>query len=110
MNFKASPKCPKCSESVYFNEKVAFNKQAWHKTCFKCASCSKSLEMGSASEHNDHPYCKNCYRKNVACQKFGWAQTWKGENGNRKEYKPHVREETRKVKEHIVVVRKKVVV
>ncbi|THU97874.1 hypothetical protein K435DRAFT_662097 [Dendrothele bispora CBS 962.96] len=45
--FGGSPKCPRCSKSVYAAE------QLYHKPCLACTSCNKRLDSFTLLEHDE---------------------------------------------------------
>uniref|UniRef100_A0A8C8CPH0 LIM zinc-binding domain-containing protein n=1 Tax=Oncorhynchus tshawytscha TaxID=74940 RepID=A0A8C8CPH0_ONCTS len=61
--FSGEPsKCPRCSKTVYFAEKVTSLGKDWHRPCLRCERCCKTLAPGSHAEHDGQPYChKPCY-------------------------------------------------
>uniref|UniRef100_A0A674D0Q1 Cysteine-rich protein 2-like n=1 Tax=Salmo trutta TaxID=8032 RepID=A0A674D0Q1_SALTR len=61
--FSGEPsKCPRCSKTVYFAEKVTSLGKDWHRPCLRCERCSKTLAPGSHAEHDGQAYChKPCY-------------------------------------------------
>uniref|UniRef100_A0AAY5K9C3 Cysteine-rich protein 2 n=1 Tax=Esox lucius TaxID=8010 RepID=A0AAY5K9C3_ESOLU len=49
--FSGEPsKCPRCSKTVYFAEKVTSLGKDWHRPCLRCERCSKTLAPGSHAE------------------------------------------------------------
>ncbi|XP_047657286.1 cysteine-rich protein 2-like isoform X1 [Tachysurus fulvidraco] len=62
-SFTGEPnRCPRCSKTVYFAEKVMSLGKDWHRPCLRCERCSKTLAPGGHAEHDGQPYChKPCY-------------------------------------------------
>ena len=59
-----TPKCVRCSKSVYAVEELKIGSQIFHKACFRCKSCLSVLAKNLACEHDEDFYCKNCYGRN----------------------------------------------
>ena len=58
-------KCPKCNGKVFEAERMASNKNVYHRKCFTCYDCHRALDPSSV---NDGPedgmiFCTNCYQK-----------------------------------------------
>jgi len=64
-------KCPTCTKTVYFAEKVTALHKDYHKACFKCKACSKTLSTGSFSDRDNEIYCKSCYSALFTQSGFG---------------------------------------
>lgn len=55
-------RCPRCTNDVFFAEKVSSLGKNWHRFCLKCERCNKTLSAGNHAEHDGLPYChKPCY-------------------------------------------------
>ncbi|KAH3764604.1 hypothetical protein Pelo_3533 [Pelomyxa schiedti] len=71
-----SQKCPRCTKSVYANERVSALGKAFHKSCFKCMQCNGALQLGSECGGPDSlPYCKKCYGQKFGPKGFGHGST-----------------------------------
>ncbi|GJJ69497.1 hypothetical protein EMPS_01843 [Entomortierella parvispora] len=69
-----SPKCPRCSKSVYSAEQVIGpNGAAWHKSCFTCKECNRRLDSNTLAEHEGEAYCKACHKKMWGPTGYGYA-------------------------------------
>eukprot|EP01089_Gocevia_fonbrunei_P021193 TRINITY_DN8124_c0_g3_i1.p1 TRINITY_DN8124_c0_g3~~TRINITY_DN8124_c0_g3_i1.p1 ORF type:complete len:106 (-),score=19.06 TRINITY_DN8124_c0_g3_i1:68-385(-) len=66
-----SKKCPTCSKTVYFAERITAIGNDYHKLCFKCTQCKKRLEPGKLSEHNAQLYCNSCYSSVIGLKGYG---------------------------------------
>ncbi|KAI4522943.1 hypothetical protein K525DRAFT_197617 [Schizophyllum commune Loenen D] len=61
-SYGQTPKCPRCSKSVYAAEQVIGpGRSFYHKGCLKCTSCDKRLDSYTLLEHDQLPYCKQCH-------------------------------------------------
>jgi len=60
---EGAPKCPRCDQSVYFNEEKKALGKTWHVRCFNCCSCKKSLSRTNYHQHNDELFCAACFKK-----------------------------------------------
>lgn len=61
-SYGVTPKCPRCSKSVYAAEQIIGpGRQFYHKGCLKCTSCDKRLDSYTLLEHDRLPYCKQCH-------------------------------------------------
>ncbi|KAF9346836.1 hypothetical protein BGX26_001659 [Mortierella sp. AD094] len=70
----ASPKCPRCSKSVYSAEQVIGpNGGAWHKSCFTCRECNRRLDSNTLAEHENEAYCKACHKKMWGPTGYGYG-------------------------------------
>lgn len=54
--------CPKCSQTVYFAEKVLAIGRNWHKRCLRCESCGSSLTSSTLSDRDSKPLVELYYR------------------------------------------------
>eukprot|EP01110_Echinostelium_bisporum_P005029 TRINITY_DN22395_c0_g1_i1.p1 TRINITY_DN22395_c0_g1~~TRINITY_DN22395_c0_g1_i1.p1 ORF type:complete len:117 (+),score=46.76 TRINITY_DN22395_c0_g1_i1:53-403(+) len=70
-----SQKCPTCTKTVYFAERVQALGKDYHKLCFKCLNCKKLLEVGKFSERDNNLYCKTCYGQLFAPKGYGFGNT-----------------------------------
>ncbi|OMJ27347.1 Cysteine and glycine-rich protein 3 [Smittium culicis] len=52
INFNEAPKCPRCSKTVYFNEKITGPEGAWHKRCFRYAVSDNVTALSSQGTEN----------------------------------------------------------
>ncbi|OMJ11661.1 Elongator complex protein 3 [Smittium culicis] len=52
INFNEAPKCPRCSKTVYFNEKITGPEGAWHKRCFRCPISDSVNAISSQGSEN----------------------------------------------------------
>ncbi|EMD35099.1 hypothetical protein CERSUDRAFT_157930 [Gelatoporia subvermispora B] len=68
-----TPRCPRCSQAVYFAEQVRSVGQTWHKACLRCTSCGSTLDAGRLAEKDGAPYCQRCYAKVHGPQGSGYA-------------------------------------
>jgi len=68
-------KCPTCSKTVYFAERVAAGGKDFHKLCFKCQACKKQLEPAKFSERDGQLYCKTCYGAQFAPKGYGFGNS-----------------------------------
>lgn len=58
-----TPKCPRCSKSVYFAEQIKAVGKTWHKACLRCMECGKTLDSGQLVDKDGEPFCRRCYGK-----------------------------------------------
>ncbi|KAF9432219.1 hypothetical protein BGZ76_011100 [Entomortierella beljakovae] len=71
-----SPKCPRCSKSVYSvsaEQVIGPNGAAWHKSCFTCRECNRRLDSNTLAEHEGEAYCKTCHKKMWGPTGYGYA-------------------------------------
>ncbi|KAG0046024.1 hypothetical protein BGZ83_008787 [Gryganskiella cystojenkinii] len=69
-----SPKCPRCTKSVYSAEQVIGpNGAAWHKACFTCKECNRRLDSNTLAEHEGEAFCKTCHKKMWGPTGYGYA-------------------------------------
>jgi len=56
-------KCVNCQKTVYPEETVQFEGQAYHAKCFKCQNCQKEMEPIHAEWSGDQKkaFCKKCF-------------------------------------------------
>eukprot|EP01107_Rhizomastix_libera_P016084 TRINITY_DN64_c0_g1_i2.p1 TRINITY_DN64_c0_g1~~TRINITY_DN64_c0_g1_i2.p1 ORF type:complete len:426 (-),score=175.11 TRINITY_DN64_c0_g1_i2:155-1411(-) len=57
----ASEKCVNCGKTVYTLDKLAIEKNIFHKSCFKCTHCNKVLSLGNYAALGGKYYCKPHY-------------------------------------------------
>lgn len=65
--------CSRCSQAVYFAERVASMGKVYHKACFRCSNCNKSLDSTTLTQHEDNIYCKACYSRKFGPKGFGFG-------------------------------------
>ncbi|KAK2153031.1 hypothetical protein LSH36_310g02060 [Paralvinella palmiformis] len=68
-----APKCPRCSDRVYFNEEKKALGKSWHSRCFTCANCKKGLDSTNCAGHDNQIYCVRCHRKEFGPKGYGFA-------------------------------------
>eukprot|EP01116_Phalansterium_solitarium_P011346 TRINITY_DN26992_c0_g1_i1.p2 TRINITY_DN26992_c0_g1~~TRINITY_DN26992_c0_g1_i1.p2 ORF type:complete len:117 (-),score=7.19 TRINITY_DN26992_c0_g1_i1:179-529(-) len=69
-------KCPSCTKTVYFAERVQGLDDSWyHKGCFRCAECKTSLQPGGYTDHENKLYCKRCHTGVSGVAGYGSALT-----------------------------------
>ncbi|KAG9327598.1 hypothetical protein KVV02_003843 [Mortierella alpina] len=69
-----SPRCPRCSKSVYSAEQVIGpNGASWHKSCFTCRECNRRLDSSTLAEHEGEAYCKPCHKKMWGPTGYGYG-------------------------------------
>ncbi|KAG0200707.1 hypothetical protein BGX28_006302 [Mortierella sp. GBA30] len=69
-----SPRCPRCSKSVYSAEQVIGpNGTSWHKSCFTCRECNRRLDSSTLAEHEGEAYCKPCHKKMWGPTGYGYG-------------------------------------
>ncbi|CAO3574947.1 unnamed protein product [Mortierella alpina] len=69
-----SPRCPRCTKSVYSAEQVIGpNGAAWHKSCFTCRECNRRLDSSTLAEHEGEAYCKPCHKKMWGPTGYGYG-------------------------------------
>ena len=68
-----TPKCPRCNQPVYFNEKKDVLGKSYHKRCVTCKDCNKSLDTHNLNDHEGELYCTLCHRKNFGTRGYGFA-------------------------------------
>ncbi|XP_064602392.1 pharyngeal muscle protein 2-like isoform X6 [Liolophura sinensis] len=56
-------KCAACQKTVYAMEKMEFNKNVYHKTCFKCSHCKNRLTPATFSVNQGILYCLNHFKQ-----------------------------------------------
>jgi len=58
-----TPKCSRCTQSVYPMEQVEYDKKLYHQTCFKCLECKSTLNLSRIAQINNDLYCKTCFMR-----------------------------------------------
>jgi len=53
--------CKVCGKVAYPQESLEYDKQLFHKTCFKCLNCKNSVSLTAVAMINGELYCKNCF-------------------------------------------------
>jgi cysteine/glycine-rich protein len=76
-----SGKCKICDKTAYPNESLEYDKQLFHKTCFKCLNCKSSVSLGAVAMIKGDLYCKNCFVRMF--QERGSYQVFKNPNEGR---------------------------
>ncbi|CAL4124982.1 unnamed protein product [Meganyctiphanes norvegica] len=75
MPFKApaTPKCPKCTKSVYAAESRVVGELQFHKECYKCSMCNKMLDSTNQNCHETVLYCKTCHGRKYGPKGYGFG-------------------------------------
>eukprot|EP01123_Difflugia_compressa_P010684 TRINITY_DN3977_c0_g1_i1.p1 TRINITY_DN3977_c0_g1~~TRINITY_DN3977_c0_g1_i1.p1 ORF type:complete len:176 (+),score=35.34 TRINITY_DN3977_c0_g1_i1:36-563(+) len=68
-----NPKCHRCGQTVYHNEKAIAAGKDWHQSCLKCATCGKVLNATILCENNDKVYCQVCYGRQFGPKGVGYG-------------------------------------
>ena len=68
-----TPKCPRCNQPVYFNEKKEVLGKSYHKRCVTCKDCNKNLDTHNLNDHEGELYCTLCHKKNFGTKGYGFA-------------------------------------
>ncbi|ELR24198.1 LIM domain containing protein [Acanthamoeba castellanii str. Neff] len=68
-------KCPTCSKTVYFAERVSALGRDYHRLCLKCKQCTKALQPGQFAENNGSLYCKPCYSSVIGLKGYGFGNS-----------------------------------
>jgi len=64
----SAPRCPRCSQSVFAQERAFVGQMQWHRSCLTCASCVAHLQPATLNEVNSgrEVFCLRCYQREAA--------------------------------------------
>jgi len=58
-----TPKCSICDKACYPQEAVTYDKQLYHKSCFKCLNCKNEVSISAVAMIQGKLYCKTCFQR-----------------------------------------------
>jgi len=63
LSSSSAPRCPRCCQAVFAQERVFVGERQWHRTCLTCGTCSSHLDPASLHEVGAGAgvLCKRCY-------------------------------------------------
>jgi len=58
-----TPKCSICDKACYPQEALTYDKQLYHKSCFRCLNCKNEVSISAVAMIQGKLYCKTCFQR-----------------------------------------------
>jgi len=58
-----TPLCSICQKACYPQEAVTYDKQLYHKSCFRCLNCKNEVSISAVAMIQGKLYCKTCFQR-----------------------------------------------
>jgi len=58
-----TPLCSMCQKACYPQEAITYDKQLYHKSCFKCLNCKNEVSISAVAMIQGKLYCKTCFQR-----------------------------------------------